>query len=102
MSGHTPGPWELDGVEIYPVNGHRASDAICQLSAGQSDEAFEANAHLIAAAPELLVAAQKVMQWWADHQYDTCGERGEWNVYDAEPDFVVAARAALIKARGEV
>lgn len=53
---HTPGPWELDGVEIYPVNGHRASDAICEMKPGFLD----ADAQLIAAAPALLAELQYV------------------------------------------
>jgi hypothetical protein len=61
----------------------------------------EADARLIAAAPELLAAAESVMAWWEQHQYDTCGERGEINVFDEEPDFVVQARAAIVKAKAE-
>ena len=56
---HTPGPWEVDGVEIYPVAGHRASDAICEMKPGFS----HADAILIAAAPELLAALQRMVQW---------------------------------------
>lgn len=48
----TPGPWEVDGTEIYPVAGHRATDAICGMAVGFS----HADAALIAAAPELLQA----------------------------------------------
>lgn len=65
MSKHTPGPWELDGVEVYPVDGLRALDAICEMSPGQGDERFYANARLIVAAPillEALIDCVRVMQ----------------------------------------
>ena len=59
MSGHTPGPWEVGdkrGVWVGPVvmadNGKRGVAFVC----GDSD----ANAHLIAAAPDLLHACQAV------------------------------------------
>lgn len=54
----TPGPWELDGVEIYPVAGHRASDAICAMQPGFLDT----DAALIAAAPDLLNACQQTLE----------------------------------------
>lgn len=53
---HTPGPWEVDGVEIYPVNGHRASDAICTMQPGFLD----ADAALLAAAPQLAQLLQRL------------------------------------------
>lgn len=53
----TPGPWELDGTEIYPVAGHHATDAICGMAVGFSDS----DAALIAAAPELLKALQDLL-----------------------------------------
>lgn len=61
---HTPGPWWTDGAAIFcpqyaggqtswgMSNGYFGLDP----SDGMSDEMAEANAHLIAAAPELLAA----------------------------------------------
>lgn len=70
MSGHTPGPWKVeyennDGARVSAI----ASVAWCPSSAAfgadgsqviTADEA-EANARLIAAAPDLLAALEAVM-----------------------------------------
>ena len=61
MSGkHTPGPWRFDGptlkgpsYNIGGVNSHGTVEG-------------KANAHLIAAAPELLEALEAAMEW-AEH-----------------------------------
>lgn len=79
--GHTSGPWEVDGVEIYPVNGHRACDAICEMKPGFLD----ANAALIAAAPELLAALQQAYSCHED---------------DFEQVWLSPAAAAIAKATG--
>ena len=88
MNKHTPGPWAIyvnapsdvvirkmskDGYELC---------AIARVSSGY------ANAHLIAAAPELLEALQKI----AGNTYD------EWT-NGAEAARI--ARAAIAKATGE-
>ena len=39
--------------------------------------------------------ARSVMSWWEDHKYDTTGDYGEWNVYNAEPEFVKKAKRIL-------
>jgi hypothetical protein len=57
QSKHTPGPWTSDGLEIWQaVNGRRIS----MLKIGNAVHR-ESDARLIAAAPELLEAAQKLM-----------------------------------------
>lgn len=78
---HTPGPWEVDGVEIHPVNGHRASDAICEMKPGF----IEADAALIAAAPELLAALQQAYSCHED---------------DFEQVWLSSAATAIAKAAG--
>jgi hypothetical protein len=51
---HTPGPWGLgDGDEVYSVPGYKSVAMVCLHSEGK------ANARLIAAAPELLAAADE-------------------------------------------
>ena len=89
MSKHTPGPWE------YRWNGHyfdvgiltRESivpifPAVCiGVQAG-----LEANARLIAAAPELLEALKDIVEWT---------ELGDY-----EESFLAKARAAISKAEG--
>jgi hypothetical protein len=39
-----------------------------------------------------------ILDWWDEHQYDTTGEYGEYNVYDNEPSFVVKAK--LMRDKG--
>lgn len=62
---HTPGPWGLDSnprhvVRYESANEGRIVDIAIALGSFDSDEA-DANAHLIAAAPELLVACRLLL-----------------------------------------
>jgi len=36
-----------------------------------------------------------IMDWWQEHQYDTCGPYGEYNVYDESPKFVQLAQKVI-------
>lgn len=70
-AAHTPGPWTYqyspytsqDGKEIpaFEVNG---VEKVCDTNEDRPSEEQEANARLIAAAPELLAAAKKVVRRW--------------------------------------
>ncbi len=57
---HTPGPWKtqrhisLDRLEIRDADGRRIAE--CAMDFPMSAKTHEANAHLIAAAPDLLEA----------------------------------------------
>lgn len=56
-SKHTPGPWYVDGVYI-----NSAAGLICEIPTSFDDDPLaEPDARLIAAAPDLLEAAQKVI-----------------------------------------
>ena len=89
---HTPGPWEWDeyytgldgangqGVLIY-------SDYEGMSIHGETVAQAESNAHLIAAAPELLEALEKARQWMED-----CG---------AQYRFPPEIDAAIAKAKGQ-
>lgn len=94
MSKHTQGPWTNIGTAVYfpAVKGgfdfYGCPDA-------------EGNAKLCAAAPDLLEAAEMAIAWYAQHEFDTTGERGEYNVFDEDPEFVTFSRAAIAKAKGE-
>ena len=81
---HTPGPWmpHHDKGRLY-VETHR-DDVICMVAKGLGTQEDQANANLIAAAPELLEALQ-VMLDAAQHDITT------------ECDI---ARAAIAKAIG--
>lgn len=70
-AGHTPGPWhDLDIGEIVPSDDDgfpHETVRICFMATAGSDptaaERIEANARLIAAAPELLEVAQQALFW---------------------------------------
>ncbi len=94
---HTPGIWYLSGkhtkyVEALLDNGFTQEVASVgpTLADGGYGEQQQANARLIAAAPELLEALQEVFSLEASLLR---------NIYGSE--FVEAARAAIAKATGE-
>lgn len=62
---HTPGPWDCDGTEVYAEHlcvsiAYRTRT--CDEGNWMPNEEVEANARLIAAAPELLEAARLANQ----------------------------------------
>ncbi len=68
MSGHTPGPWKASS-QAYPggrwTEWYVESEPGCYVwnnDDGYSGSADEADAHLIAAAPELLEAARAMVE----------------------------------------
>jgi hypothetical protein len=89
MSKHTPGPWEIEGHYHFgykwisgPEHSQLAQVVWCMEYEDRSPSC-EANAHLIAAAPDLLEALEIALDfagdaWWAEK-----------------------AEAAIEKARGE-
>jgi hypothetical protein len=88
MTKHTPGPWALraqaDRLEVFPVNelGLRPTLATIAKWSREGVNESNANARLIAAAPDLLAACLEVAQG-----YTTRGSE--------------MARAAIAKATGE-
>ena len=80
---HTPGPWKVNGYMVR--TDCKISLFVANCCYGATD-AIEANARLIAAAPELLAALE-----WAVETADT-------EQYEA--DWYAAARAAIAKAKG--
>ena len=85
MSKHTKGPWEAHETEVYFP--HCAGG----LSVRHCPDA-EANARLIAAAPELLEALERLIKLRDD---------GLSNDYYLFKDAIDAAREIANKARGE-
>jgi hypothetical protein len=95
--GHTPGPWDF-------WSGYNAVDKMeAEITADDGDIVIarynhligegEANARLIAAAPELLEALEQVCLIW-DHHCDAHG--------DGTPSEAHArVRAAIAKAKGQ-
>lgn len=92
---HTPGPWKLDGaantndLDIIAPTG-RITMLDCEISE-VSEDVLTANAHLIAAAPELL-AALLAAEEWAEHIEDDESR--------VPVDVRLAMRAAIAKATG--
>lgn len=56
---HTQGEWVSKGCEIYNLN---TGKTIARTDIGGTDEQTEANARLIAAAPELLEALEDILR----------------------------------------
>jgi len=93
----TPGPWAVypgtDGNEICAVD-HSPGLPIRQVICGpRRGENWIANAHLIAAAPDMYEALQDLIAL-AEH---AMREAGDYDINGELED----ARAALAKARGE-
>ena len=84
MSKHTPGPWELWGT-ASPSQVIAAENYFVAQTLGRNDEA---NARLIAAAPDLLVACKELLEVW--EEAPAYGHAS-----------AVKARAAIAKAEGE-
>lgn len=88
--GHTKGPWRTSGVYVesnHGLIGH------ANFSADLSEGCPEANARLIAAAPDLLAALQGMVSAFGDITITIGG------VVQPETDpEVIAARAAIAKA----
>ena len=69
MSNHTPGPWIIGTDPRYPsepcvdavVDGVIWHVALCHMGLGPDDSSAEANARLIACAPELYAALKEAL-----------------------------------------
>ena len=108
---HTPGLWVLRGLTVYgKVNGRdeKIADARTLPCIGGHDDVHaqkasdqeQANARLIAAAPELL-AALEACAWWLDHDYPVPeGMRG-LDAWDQKQLMDSIVLSAIAKAKGE-
>ncbi len=97
MIKHTPGPWHIEGQDI--VDDNRLW--LITRTISTDDEAIaavdEANARLIAAAPDLLAALKQLVT-----DYGDCLMSDVPGPTDADGLAVfAAARAAIAKAEGE-
>lgn len=100
MSEHTPGPWKVnlstpaDGFECYWITACPVSNQERELATvtGPHNANNGANAHLIAAAPDLLAALKQMVADYGDvpEPYDSDGQA-----------VISAARAAVAKADGQ-
>ena len=102
MSGHTPGPWRLTVGKCFYINGTDANGDrafilqrdICTYAKKEKQDRIRADVQLIAAAPDLLEALQRLIPH--AHFMTMCAT--------AEDHIVVAAvdraRDAIAKATG--
>lgn len=84
----TPGPWHVDGLAVFCANGSLVAEA--HEDYFTFTEVDQANARLIAAAPDLLKALQAIVE------LDDGDVPAMWPF---QADFE-AARAAIAKATG--
>lgn len=82
MRDHTPGPWNVGGANIMIMAGEGPDRRAVAFAA------TDANATLVAAAPDLLAALEAMVHM---HEHDQSGSGA----------IVTLARAAIAKARGQ-
>lgn len=95
MSAYTPAPWRLDGTattDSLDVISSRARVALLDCEA-MTPEMVEANARLIAAAPELARLLSRLAGFAAHHASDSAMAAGG-------RDLVAEARALLARIEG--
>lgn len=102
---HTPGPWEAVGLterfDLFTVM-HTVGDIrgfIASVHMKMTADERVANAHLIAAAPDLL-AALKALTAPTDEFPERCCCEMATGFGDRHADFCLEARAAIAKAEG--
>ena len=88
---HAPGPWKTTHSE---VNGYRVSDSTgCGVAVVLKDTNDDANARLIAAAPAMLEALEKIAEIGR--------QKGDARPQDAVSCFLIAEEA-IKAAKGEI
>lgn len=94
----TPGPWFVNHSDDgCPWGVVQVSDNRQIRPEGRSFSEAKANAHLVAASPELYEALSAITEMYTD--MINSGDCGNWNPeYDEE---VTEARRVMAKARGE-
>jgi len=111
MSKHTPGPWEYRpamnyiGYAIFPL-GTLPSLAACErygevmtLTCFNFPGSTEANARIMAAAPELLEALEKIAA--LNPEEDSDSGYNEWGEAECFNKAQAIATAIIAKAKGE-
>ena len=103
MAAHTPGPWAVylpeHDVTAWDEDADRTI-TVALMSSDESEEICEANARLIAAAPDLLEAAQAALTLNPDTYAIGSSQRGsdtEWDLQRKQD----ALRTAIAAATGE-
>lgn len=97
---HTPGPWAADdledgGVFVFEKGGGNLTIADLNADRSFGFEQIQANARLIAAAPELLAALETISESVNSKNHSTK------NIYDTFAAIADTARAAIAAAKGD-
>jgi hypothetical protein len=96
---HTPGPWKVTGKGPYREIVAAKDDAPIGYRTYGGDSEAQANAHLIATAPELLTAL-KGIRFLVPHGLNWLDERGSDREHARGEAALVALDAAIAKAEG--
>lgn len=92
---HTQGKWEIsDCPNGYPIIGTKETD-IAQIFQAENDRAMEANARLIASAPELLEACKCIKNFSDIAFEDSAGYKA------CLKECIDKAKQAIFKAEGK-
>ena len=98
MATHTPGPWQVSRNacgELAPFDMDEGRSLLsCEVENPLPLAEREANAALIAAAPELLEALTALVNWGWEHT-SPCDD-------DSPNDLLVKACEVIVKAGGEL
>ena len=107
MNTHTPGPWSVwkfdeISLAVGPVEGGLAVAEVVNCNAHgirtkETEERGEANASLIAAAPDLMEVLTKIVNQASGLHVDSCGQP----MKKVRVALLDQARAALAKAEGK-
>lgn len=91
---HTPGPWKVASTQAKEV--HNVKIGVVARPSGRTFQEMEANARLIAAAPEMLEALKAclpLLTYWYEQRQDHLGP--------VEKSCVGQVRDAIAKAEGK-
>ena len=81
---HTPGPWRELAPGVIAAATDPGWGAIAKVSQAEAEPEARANAHLIAASPELLSALQKIVNNW-DNLHPKDRQQARAAIKDATP-----------------
>lgn len=103
MSKHTPGPWSFDPPCETGGRWTKPLDLISYTTNHDGLHLNDADANLIAAAPDLLAELEAMVQLWDEnHPDDKCACLPDTDeTYFSPPCVLCNARNTIAKARGE-
>jgi hypothetical protein len=93
---HTPGPWTVVGFPDRHTVSDKHDGPVCLVYPRRSEQQNEATAHLIAAAPDMLVTLEKCIA--ALEAMDRCYAT---RLNEEDGEVLLEACAVVAKAKGE-